>query len=217
MKSLLASQSLLEGSNETQRHHKTLPFPTTASAQPFHHSFDEADSEGAWDPNVYVSTNTSFSNSFMEHNAPKSLIVDAISIATIKQQPNCNPEKYKSPRTICSELKNSIWANPWKSSNVNDGDDVTGVSRATKTASRNNYPKASHPPSRSLSREVQSKPGATARDLHRKVVVSGLKASCSLCRVLEQVRGGLIVEAILVNTTSITGTKSVVVSFFEER
>lgn len=129
-----------------------------------------------------------------------------------EEQLKCNPGDRTSSRAICSGLKDSFLANPRESSNVNNG-----LTRAIKMASCTNYPKTPHPSGRSLSQGVEYKPGVTARDLYRKVVISGLTASCSLCRVLEQVRGGLVVEAVLVNTISITGTKSVAISFFEER
>ena len=61
------------------------------------------------------------------------------------------------------------------------------------------------------------RPNPTARNLHRTIVLTGLKPSCSISQVLNHVCGGLIVEAVLMNTVSITGANSALISFFEEQ
>jgi hypothetical protein len=151
----------------------------------------------------------------MEHDTREVVTVDAICNVTTGENAKCNSETYTSPQAIGSGLKDSFGANPQGSSNFNIGDHNTG-GRNMKTTLCNNHPKAPRPSGGSLSLWVQYKPGLTAQDLYRKVVISGLKPSCSLSWVLEQVHGGLVVEAVLVNTINITGTKSAVILFLEE-
>lgn len=176
----------------------------------FYVSSDEADSEGNLDPSAHVSASTSFSDSFTEHQKR------AIDNATIADNLKRNPETHTLSQTTGSGLEDSIWANPRGSPYVNSGF-TTDISHHMKMTSCENHPKAPRPPSRFLGLWVQYKPGATTQNLHRKVVISGLKSSCSLSEILDQVYDGLIVEAILVNTINITGTKSAIISFFEER
>jgi len=186
-----------------------------AATQLFYDSFDEADPECTSDPSVYVSASTSFSEAFMEHDARGNVTVEAISDVPTGEKPKYSSETHTSPQAIGSGLKGSFWANPQGSSNVNMDDFSTG-GRNMKMSLCNSHPKAPRPSGGSLGLWVQYKPGLTAQDLYRKVVIPGLKPSCSLSWVLEQVRGGLVVEALLVNTINITGTKSAVISFLKE-
>lgn len=151
----------------------------------------------------------------MEHDTREVVTVDAICNVTTGENAQCNSETFTLPQAIGSGLKDSFGANPQGSSNFNIGDHNTG-GRNMKTTLCNHHPKAPRPSGGSLSLWVQYKPGLTAQDLYRKVVISGLKPSCSLSWVLEQVHGGLVVEAVLVNTINITGTKSAVILFLEE-
>jgi len=151
----------------------------------------------------------------MEHDTRGVVTVDAICNVTTGENAKCNSETYTSPQAVGSGLKDSFGANPQESSNFNIGDHNTG-GRNMKTTLRNDHPKAPRPSGGSLALWVQYKPGLTAQDLYRKVVISGLKPSCKLSWILELVRGGLIVEAILVNTINITGTKSAVISYLKE-
>jgi len=153
----------------------------------------------------------------MEHDTRGLGTVDEIFNATTKEKPKCILETHKSPQVIGSGLKNSFSANPRGSSNINSVENASDVGRDMKMTLCNNHPKAPRTRGGSLGLWVQYKPGVTARDLYRKVVISGLKPSCSLGSVFEQIRGGLVVEAVLVNTINITGTRSAVISFFEER
>jgi hypothetical protein len=151
----------------------------------------------------------------MEHDTREVVTVDAICNVTTGENAKCNFETYTSPEAIGSGLKDSFGANPQGSFNFNIGDHNTD-DRNMKTTLCNNHPKAPRPSGDSLSLWVQYKPGLTTQDLYRKVVISGLKPSCSLSWVLEQVHDGLVVEAVLVNTINITGTKSAVILFLEE-
>ncbi|KAL9095595.1 MAG: hypothetical protein Q9165_002027 [Trypethelium subeluteriae] len=56
----------------------------------------------------------------------------------------------------------------------------------------------------------------TSRDeLLRTVLISGLPIGTDLLGVMKKVRGGLVVSCMLLNTISITGTSTVMVTFFE--
>lgn len=59
-------------------------------------------------------------------------------------------------------------------------------------------------------------PRPTEQDFYRTVVISGLPLSITMEAVLEKVRGGMLVDAKLLNTTDITGSNAALVTFLHE-
>ena len=59
-------------------------------------------------------------------------------------------------------------------------------------------------------------PNFYEQDLHRTVAISGLSPSVTMKSLLEQVRGGMVVDAKLLDTAKITGSKTALVTFLHE-
>ena len=59
-------------------------------------------------------------------------------------------------------------------------------------------------------------PRPTEQDFYRTVVISGLPLSITMEAVLERVRGGIVIDAKLLNTADITDSNTALVSFLHE-
>ena len=59
-------------------------------------------------------------------------------------------------------------------------------------------------------------PTSSDIDVYRTVIISGLKPNCSVAEVLGQVRGGIVVDAKMLNTSKILGSRSALVTFLDE-
>lgn len=189
----------------------TLSIPATINARPSNDSSNEADSEGSTDLSAYVSANTSFSEAFEIDDLPEPCFPDQSLCVTSQDRAECFARPDGSARPSDSGLEQSSWEDCLPSPLTKH------VSRGGQSILHSQRISVPGHSLGSADYDVQYKPGATATNLHRKVVLSGLKASCSLSQVLAQVRGGLLIEASLLDTVQIIGTKSVMISFLEER
>ena len=63
---------------------------------------------------------------------------------------------------------------------------------------------------------IHFSPPKSERDLHRTVIVSNLSPEASLGTLLNQVRGGMLIDAKLLDTVKITGKKSALITFLHE-
>ena len=59
-------------------------------------------------------------------------------------------------------------------------------------------------------------PGSSVRDVYRTISISGLLSTITMNALLMKVRGGMIVSAILLDTTTITGFHTALVTFLHE-
>ena len=59
-------------------------------------------------------------------------------------------------------------------------------------------------------------PRSTEQDVYRTVIISGLPLSITMEAVLEKVRGGILIDAKLLNTADITGSNTALVNFLHE-
>ena len=59
-------------------------------------------------------------------------------------------------------------------------------------------------------------PGSSVRDIYRTISISGLPSTITMNASLKKVRGGMIVSAILLDTTTITGSHTALVTFLHE-
>ena len=59
-------------------------------------------------------------------------------------------------------------------------------------------------------------PKICEQDIYRTVAISGLSPSVTMMSILEKVRGGLVVDAKLVDTVNITGSQTALVTFLHE-
>lgn len=64
---------------------------------------------------------------------------------------------------------------------------------------------------------IQYIPTPGTRNLYRTLVISNLPLAATMTALLEQVRGGVIFDAKLLNTTTITGGKTALVTFLHQR
>ena len=60
-------------------------------------------------------------------------------------------------------------------------------------------------------------PKAHEHDVYRTVSISGLQPSVTMIALLEKVRGGMVVDAKLLDTAKITGSNTALVTFYHER
>ena len=60
-------------------------------------------------------------------------------------------------------------------------------------------------------------PKVNERDIYRTVVISGLLPSITMMNLLEKVRGGILVDAKLLDTVKFTGSNTALVTFLHER
>lgn len=120
-----------------------------------------------------------------------------------------------SPHTFFSELRQSIWAKNSKCFSPTANTDAVALrsNRVVPSQDRITPCRSEHFQGQSLFYQ----PSRTARNLRRMVVIESLKPSCLISQVLDQVRGGIVVEAILMNTVPITGFQSALVTFFKEQ
>ena len=199
--------------------------PCTSSGKP--------DSEESSDQSDYASANTSFSECFEGERAPraKNLGCQMYNVS-IQKAADVSPESFKSSKPCFNGLERSVRAADFDDVDPEQSDHALAKSLVANvgdlwtesrlTGSRDEYGtsernfKSPRRFARLAEYGVQYDPNPTARNLYRTVVVSGLRSSCTIAQVLEQVRGGLVVEIVLLNTIKITGTKSALISFFEE-
>ena len=59
-------------------------------------------------------------------------------------------------------------------------------------------------------------PGPTEHEFYRTVIVSGLPLSITMEALLENVRGGMVIDAKLLNTVGLTGSNTAIVAFLHE-
>lgn len=64
---------------------------------------------------------------------------------------------------------------------------------------------------------LQYNPAPGTRNLYRTLVISNLPHAATMTALLDQVRGGVIFDAKLLNTTTITGGKTALVTFLNQR
>lgn len=64
---------------------------------------------------------------------------------------------------------------------------------------------------------LQFNPRAESRNVFRTLVISNLPQSATMTEVLERIRGGVVVDAKLLDTLSITGGKTALVTFLHEQ
>lgn len=64
---------------------------------------------------------------------------------------------------------------------------------------------------------IQYIPPPGTRNLYRTLVISNLPHAATMTAILEQVRGGVVFDAKLLNTTTITGGKTALVTFLHQR
>ena len=139
-----------------------------------------------------------------------------------RRSSDVNDEAVKVPaesptqvRSYCCDLDLSSWGKPIKDSNNYPKESITVVGQVVAMEANDDHkcvPRFADLTDCTL----RFIPDPSSRNLYRHVVLYGLKPTCSIAQVLEQVRGGLIVDAELVDTVSITGSKSALISFFEE-
>lgn len=60
-------------------------------------------------------------------------------------------------------------------------------------------------------------PGPSVRDVYRTVSISGLASTVTMTALLEKVRGGVVVSAKLLDTTTITGSNTALITFLHEQ
>ena len=186
----------------------------TTMGDHFYSFSDEADSESSPTSTKYRSANTSFSE------IPR--MQDMTEPQCQRRSSDVNDEAVQVPaespteaRSYCYELDLSIWATPVKNSS-NCRKESTAVFGQEVAMKADDDHKCVPRFADLTDCTLRFIPGPTSRNLYRHVVLYGLKPTCSIAQVLEQVRGGLIVDAKLVDTVSITGSKSALISFFEE-
>ena len=63
---------------------------------------------------------------------------------------------------------------------------------------------------------IRYAPDHRQRNIYRTVIISGLPSDITLMRLLEKVRGGMVVDSKLLDTVKITGKKSALVIFLHE-
>lgn len=59
-------------------------------------------------------------------------------------------------------------------------------------------------------------PGPIAQDVYRTVFISGIPSTCSVAKLLNQVRGGMVVDAKLIDVPALLGLKSALITFLHE-
>ena len=175
---------------------------------------NEADPESSPTSTRYRSANTSSSE------IPRTQ--DMTDSQRHKRSSDANDEAIEVPaksplpaRSYCCDLDLSTWANPVNKSSIYRKESTAVVGQAVAMKADDDHKCA--PRFADLTDyTLRFIPSPTARNLYRHVILYGLKSTCSIAQVLEQVHGGLVIDVKLLDTVSITGSKSVLISFFEE-